>query len=128
MPPINQRRQDRTKAVFPVKVKGKDVAGKSFEDMAHTLDITPTGVKLGSVRRELQIHDPITLWYRNRKMEFRVVWIQKLKGVSEYHIGLQALAQEKDVWGLNPADFKMNEVPLASPAPAGMLAAAPSPA
>jgi hypothetical protein len=128
MPPTNQRRQDRTKAVFPVKVKGKDVAGNSFEIMAHTLDITPTGVKLGSVRHEMQIHDPVTLWYRKRKMEFRVVWITKLKGLSEYHVGLQALAQEKEVWGLNPADFKANDVPVSSPVPVEAQAASPVPA
>jgi len=93
-----------------VKVKGKDVAGNSFEIMAHTLDITPTGVKLGSVRHEMQIHDPVTLWYRKRKMEFRVVWIKKLKESSEYQIGLQALAQEREVWGLNPSDFPVQAV------------------
>lgn len=97
----NKRRQNRTKAVFPVRVKGKDAAGASFEDMVHTLDVTPTGARLGSVRREMQVLDLVTVWYRKRKMEFRVVWIKKLKGSSEYQIGLQALAQERDVWGLN---------------------------
>lgn len=81
----------------------------SFEEIAHTLDVTPTGARLGSVRRELQVLDPVTVWYRKRKMEFRVVWITKLKGSSEYHIGLQALAQEKEVWGLNPADFPIHQ-------------------
>ena len=100
----NKRRQNRTKAVFPVKVRGKNAAGESFEDMVHTLDVTPTGARLGSVRREMQVLDLVTVWYRKRKMEFRVVWIKKLKGSSEYQIGLQALAQEKEVWGLNPAD------------------------
>lgn len=105
----NKRRQNRTKAVFPVKVKGKDAAGASFEDMAHTLDVTPLGARLGSVRREMQVLDLVTVWYRKRKMEFRVVWIKKLKGSSEYQIGLQALAQERDVWGLNPADFPAHQ-------------------
>jgi hypothetical protein len=109
MPPINHRRQDRRKAVFPVTVRAKDITGQSFEDMAHTLDVTPTGARLGSVRRELQVLDPVTVWYRKRKMEFRVVWITKLKGSSEYHIGLQALAAEKEVWGLNPADFPIHQ-------------------
>jgi hypothetical protein len=119
MPPTNHRRQDRRKAVFPVKVRGKDAAGESFEEMAHTLDVTPTGVKLGSIRRELHVLDPVTVWYRKRKMEFRVVWIKKLTGASEYHIGLQALAQEKEVWGLNPSDFPVHqEAP--SPAPASV--------
>jgi hypothetical protein len=110
MPPTNSRRQDRRKAVFPVKVRGKDVAGEAFEDMAHTLDVTPTGVRLGSIRRELKVLDPVTIWYRKRKMEFRIVWIKKLKESSEYQIGLQALAQEKEVWGLNPSDFPVQAV------------------
>lgn len=115
----NQRRQNRAKAVFPVRVRGKDAAGASFEDMAHTLDVTPTGARLGSVRREMQVMDPVTIWYRKRKMEFRVVWIKKLKGSSEYQIGLQALAQERDVWGLNPADFPVHqETPATAPVPA----------
>ena len=109
MPPTNHRRQDRRKAVFPVTVRAKDITGQSFEEMAHTLDVTPTGARLGSVRRELQVLDPVTVWYRKRKMEFRVVWITKLKGSSEYHIGLQALAAEKEVWGLNPADFPIRQ-------------------
>jgi hypothetical protein len=116
MPPTNSRRQDRRKAVFPVKVRGKDVAGQSFEDMAHTLDVTPTGVRLGSIRRELHVLDPVTVWYRKRKMEFRVVWIKKLQGSSEYQIGLQALAQEKEVWGLNPSDFPVQAVSSAASA------------
>ncbi|HLW85202.1 MAG TPA: hypothetical protein VKR60_08320 [Candidatus Sulfotelmatobacter sp.] len=115
----NHRRQDRRKAVFPVKVRGKDAAGETFEDMAHTLDVTPTGVRLGSIRRELQVLDPVTIWYRKRKMEFRVVWIKKLKGSAEYQIGLQALALEKEVWGLNPSDFPVHqEKPAAATASA----------
>src|SRR5579864_1709745 len=49
----NKRRGNRTKAVLPVRIKGKDLAGQAFEEMAHTLDVTTTGVRLGSVRREL---------------------------------------------------------------------------
>jgi hypothetical protein len=99
---MNQRRKDRTKAVLPVKVKGKDSTGAAFEELAHTLDVTAAGARLGSIRRELNVLDEITVFYRQRKMQFRVVWVKKLKGTSEYQIGLQSLAQEKDKegWGL----------------------------
>lgn len=96
----NQRRGSRTKAVLPVRVKGKDSAGQAFEEMAHTLDVTTTGVRLGSVRRELNPQDEVTIFYRQRKMQFRVVWTKKMKGTSEFQVGLQALTQEKEVWGL----------------------------
>src|SRR5579863_8065387 len=97
---MNQRRKDRTKAVLPVKVKGKDCTGAAFEELAHTLDVTATGARLGSIRRELNVLDEITVFYRQRKMQFRVVWVKKLKGTSEFQVGLLALAQEKEAWGL----------------------------
>jgi len=103
------RRQDRTKAVFPVKLRAKDASGEFFDEMAHTLDITSTGARLGSIRRELQVLDQVTVWYHQRKMEFRVVWIKRLEGSSEYQVGLQAIAEEREAWGLNPADLRTHK-------------------
>lgn len=100
-PGSNKRRGNRTKAVLPVRIKGKDAAGQAFDEMVHTLDVTTTGVRLGSVRRELNPQDEVTIFYRQRKMQFRVVWTKKMKGTSEFQVGLQALTQEKEVWGLS---------------------------
>jgi hypothetical protein len=102
----NQRRGNRTKAVIPVRVKGKDSTGKTFEDLVHTLDVTPDGVRLGSVRRELNVLDEITIFHRQRKIQFRVVWTKKMKGTSEFQVGLRAVTQDSEVWGLNFSDFK----------------------
>src|SRR5579864_4381394 len=101
---MNQRRGTRRKAVLPVKVKGKDSAGKSFEDLAHTLDVTAVGARLGSIRHELNVLDEITVFYRQRKIQFRVVWIKKMKGTSEFQVGLLAATQEKEAWGLGPQE------------------------
>lgn len=86
--------------MLPVRVKGKDSSGQSFEDLVHTLDVTPDGVRLGSVRRELNVLDEVTVFFRQRKMQFRVVWVKKLKGTCEFQIGLRALAQEREAWGV----------------------------
>ena len=102
----NQRRGNRTKAVLPVRVKGKDSTGKPFEDLVHTLDVTPDGVRLGSVRRELSLMEEITLFYRQRKIQFRVMWTKKMKGTSEFQVGLQALTMDSEVWGLSFPDYK----------------------
>ena len=96
-----QRRGNRTTAVLPVKIKGKDKSGKAFEELVHTLDVTAVGARLGAIHHELTLQDEITVFYRQRKMQFRVVWIKKMQGTSEFQIGLQALAQEKEVWGLS---------------------------
>jgi len=101
----NKRRQGRRKAVLPVRVRGIDASGKSFEQLAHTLDVTPAGVRLGAIHHELGQLERVTISYRQHKMEFRVVWTKKLQGMAEYQVGLQAVAQDGEVWGFSPADF-----------------------
>jgi hypothetical protein len=97
----NRRRQDRIQAVLPVRVRGTDASGQSFEVLAHTLDLTANGARLGSIRRPLKALDTLTIFYRQRRMEFTVVWTKLLDGRSEYQIGLQAFSQEKEGWGMN---------------------------
>ena len=107
----NKRRGNRTKAVLPVRIKGKDSAGEAFEELAHTLDVTATGVRLGSVRRELSVLDELTVFFRQRKMQFRVVWTKKMKGTSEFQVGLQTVTQERDAWGMTFAETAKQDTP-----------------
>ena len=96
-----RRRQDRIQAVLPVRVRGVDNAGVSFEGLAHTLDLTPTGVRLGAIRRQLRALDTLTIFYHQRRMDFKVVWTKLLDGTKEYQVGLKAFSQEKEAWGLS---------------------------
>lgn len=108
-----ERRGNRTKAVLPVKVKGTDKAGKAFEDLAHTLDVTAVGARLGGIRHELKLQDEVTVFYRQRKTQFRVVWIKRMQGTTEFQIGLQALSQDKEGWGLGQEQHSVPaKVPL----------------
>lgn len=109
-----QRRGDRTKAVLPVRVKGIDSTGNAFEELVHTLDLTPDGVRLGSVRHELNVLDEVSVFYRQRKLQFRVMWTKKMKGTSEFQVGLQGLTQESEPWGLNFPEFRRQHVPQAA--------------
>ncbi|MGD0990358.1 MAG: PilZ domain-containing protein [Candidatus Sulfotelmatobacter sp.] len=95
------RKQDRIRAVLPVRLRGKDVSGNVFESLAHTLDLTPSGAKLGAIRHELKTLDTVTVLFRKRRIEFTVMWTKKLEGSGEYQAGLKMLAQESDPWGLN---------------------------
>jgi hypothetical protein len=97
----NRRRQDRIQAVLPVRVRGTDASGKEFEILAHTLDLTANGARLGSIRHQLKVLDTLTIFYRQRKMDFTVVWTKLLDGRSEYQVGLQAFSQEREGWGMN---------------------------
>jgi hypothetical protein len=107
----NRRRQDRIQAVLPVRVRGTDASGVSFEGMAHTLDLTAMGVRLGSIRHELKALDRLTILYRQHRMEFTVVWTKLLDAKGEYQVGLQAFSQETEAWGMN--FFNSSPLPLA---------------
>ena len=112
-----QRRGNRLKAVLPIRIKGKDSAGQSFEELAHTLDVTAEGARLGSVRHELKVKDEITIFYRQRKIQFRVVWIKKMSGSSEFQVGLQAVTHDREAWGLGTQDSKSTGISPLTPAP-----------
>lgn len=124
MPPsskeLSPRRGTRTKAVLPVRIKGKDRSGRSFEELAVTLDVNATGLRLGSIRRELDVQDEITVFYRQRRMQFRVVWIKKLNGTSEFQIGLQAITQDREAWVLSFAEFRGEPVAQAASQASGV--------
>jgi hypothetical protein len=100
----NRRRQDRIPAVLPVRVRGTDAAGVSFDELAHTLDVTPTGARLGAIRRQLKVLDTLVVLYRQRRMEFTVVWTKLLDVRGEYQVGLQAFSQQKEPWGMSFID------------------------
>ena len=97
-PKANRRQQDRMQAVLPVRVRGTDTSGAFFEGLAHTLDLTPAGARLGAIRHELKALDTLVIFYRQRRMEFSVVWTKLLDGTGEYQVGLQALSHEKEAW------------------------------
>jgi hypothetical protein len=88
-------------AVLPVRVRGTDASGVSFEGLAHTLDLTPAGVRLGAIRRQLKVLDTLTIFYHQRRMEFTVVWTKLLDCKSEHQVGLQPFALEEEPWGIS---------------------------
>ena len=94
------RRHKRIKMVLPVRISGKDSANNPVNELAHTLDITPNGARLGAIRHELKTGDKITLQYRQRRIKFRVVWVKSLPGTSEHQVGLEALGNTGENWGL----------------------------
>jgi hypothetical protein len=96
-----RRVQNRIAAVLPVRVRGIDATGMAFEELAHTLDFTATGLRLGAIRRQLKTLDSLAVFYRQRRMEFKIVWIRRLEGRSEYQVGLQASSRSKESWATN---------------------------
>jgi len=95
----SNRKQDRIRAVLPVRVRGTDVSGNVFESLAHTLDLTPTGARLGAIRNSLKPLDKVIVLFRKRRIEFTVMWTKQLT-TNEHQVGLKMLGKESDPWGL----------------------------
>ncbi|MGA6980245.1 MAG: hypothetical protein WCC95_07715 [Candidatus Sulfotelmatobacter sp.] len=97
---VCNRKQDRVRGVLPVRVRGTDADGSCFEELAHTLDLTTTGARLGAIHRKLNVRDTLVVLFRQRRLEFTVMWTRVLAG-GEYQVGLQMLSKDSDPWNLN---------------------------
>lgn len=74
---LNQRTSPRRRMVLPVKVTLDQV-----NHLAHTVDITHTGARLGGLRTQLQPGMIVTLQRGSKKAKFQIEWIRQL-GMNE---------------------------------------------
>jgi len=92
-----KRRQKRTKAVVPVRVR---IDGDHSSHPAYTLDFSDHGVKLGGIRSEMQVGGGIEVSCRHKRARFRVIWILTHQGSSEKQVGAECCEPEKGIWGV----------------------------
>lgn len=107
-----KRRHKRLKMVLPLKVWTKDIANNSVNELAHTLDITPQGARLGAIRHLLKAGETVTIQYRQRRFPCRVVWVRQLEGSSEYQVGVEAIGGG-ETWGIELVENEKAELTLA---------------
>ncbi len=55
-----RRRTKRVKVGLPVKVSGLDATGKSYEELGHTIDVSPTAIQL-TLKNHVRPRDIVTL-------------------------------------------------------------------
>ncbi len=95
---MKPRQKQRVRAVLPVRFNGEQ-SGQGLQ-IAHTLDIAATGVRLGAVRTALAPGSQVTLQFRLRKAAYRVVWSKQLSPQGEYQAGLCSMNPDRDLWDL----------------------------
>jgi len=94
------QRCSRTKMVLPLRVwVGEPADESSGLQLAHTVDISPIGGRLGGLRTELLPGQTITLQRGQSKASFRVIWNRHL-GPGENQAGIEALESENNIWGV----------------------------
>jgi hypothetical protein len=108
--------------VLPLRVWLNGQAGETLPTLlAHTLDISQIGCRLGGLRTELSPGQTIALQRGQHKANFRVIWSKHL-GPDENQAGIEALDYGKNIWSveLPPSPFVPN------PPASGVAQASPS--
>jgi len=99
---LNKRQSPRRKMVLPVKVSIDSVT-----HLAHTIDITDVGARLGALRTQIQPGTIISLQRGSKKAEFRVLWVRQL-APNEVQAG-GSLQPQNNFWGLDLSDESENK-------------------
>ena len=84
--------------VLPVKVSIDKVT-----HLAHTVDITNTGARLGALRTQLEPGMIISLQRGSQKAKFQIAWIRQL-GPNELQAGIESLQPQNNFWGVDLSD------------------------
>ena len=95
---MQRRGEKRVSIRLPVKIWGTDANSKPFQLNVHTLDITPTGVRLGEVQCQLKAGDVIFLQYENEKARYKVMWVGVPGTAANGQVGLFC-KEKKRIWG-----------------------------
>jgi hypothetical protein len=93
-----KRKTLRKKMVLPVRFSG---AKDSL--LAHTLDITPTGARIGAIRERLKPGTIVDLQRGQKKAKFRIVWVRQV-APNEMQAGVEAMESQANFWGLSLSD------------------------
>ncbi|HMJ23072.1 MAG TPA: PilZ domain-containing protein [Terriglobales bacterium] len=94
---LDKRKSPRRKMVLPVKVFVDQVT-----HLAHTVDITESGARLGALRMQLQPGTIISLQRGSQRAKFQIAWIRQL-APNELQAGIESLQPQNSFWGVDLA-------------------------
>lgn len=84
--------------VAPIRVWGSDSTGKIFNVLAHTLDVSSTGARIGGVKVPLGVGDAVTVQYKQQKGLYKVMWVGRPGDKTQDQIGVALLEPERQIW------------------------------
>ncbi len=90
--------------VLPIRIWGTDADSKPFSQLAHTLDLTSSGARVGGMRVLLNTRDVVWVQCRHRKSQFRIVWTGRPGGSRDHQVGIESVEHGRNIWGLELED------------------------
>jgi hypothetical protein len=99
---LENRKSPRRKMVLPVKISiDKETL------LAHTLDISNNGARLGALRTELKPGAVVSVRRGQNKANFRITWVRQL-AANEVQVGVECLESQDNFWGVDLSDQDAN--------------------
>jgi PilZ domain len=95
---LENRKSPRRKMVLPVKI-----SIDAGTHLAHTVDISHAGARLGALRTQMQPGTIVTVQRGAKKAQFRITWVRQL-APSEVRVGIEALEPQDNFWGVDLSD------------------------
>ncbi len=95
------RKEQRVKAVLPIRISGIDVDGAPFQGLGHTLNVSPNGARIANVNLPLRKGCVIRIQRGIHAASFRVVWMGEKGAKDEGQIGVECLEVVRNFWGLD---------------------------
>ena len=109
---MDKRKKQRTKMVVPVRLRLAGANPSQATELAHTLDASEDGVRLGGFRGDVNVGDVIEIQHRHERAMFRIIWIRALDKSSEKHLGAECI-DDKNIWDmkfpLHPDEYEEND-------------------
>ncbi len=68
--------------------------------LAHTVDITENGARLGALRTRLQPGTVISLQRGSQRAKFQIAWVRQL-APNELQAGIESLQPQTSFWGVD---------------------------
>lgn len=99
--PEGVQRYQRTKMVLPCRVWNDEHARNDAPlQLAHTLDISPIGGRLGGLRTPVEVGQTLTLQRGPKKTHVRVIWTKQL-APNEMQAGFETIEFGKKIWDVD---------------------------
>ena len=94
-----ETRRKRSKMVVAVKILTVTTQGGERQ-LAHTLDVSGAGAKLGAVRDPLKPGDILSVKRNHKKANCKVIWVREV-AAREMQIGIELLNADEKFWGFD---------------------------
>ena len=103
---LDNRCSKRTKMVVGLRVPQEPSPQEPSHSaglLVHTLDISPSGARIGALREGMQPGSALILQRKHTRVHCRVMWSRKL-APGEIQIGIKFVARDFCFWGLDLDD------------------------